>query len=66
MVQGMTSMFSTEWELSDLQRFVNEHPNLGTGERAFQQAIESTKANLKWRNDNEENIISWLENQSNT
>ncbi|KAJ8311343.1 LOW QUALITY PROTEIN: hypothetical protein KUTeg_010698 [Tegillarca granosa] len=46
---------------SNLKQFVEDHPDLGTGERAFKQAIENTETNIKWMNNNLDLIKSWLQ-----
>lgn len=40
--------------------FVAGHPELGSGARAFQQAIERTRNNINWMNSNYMPIKSWL------
>ena len=40
--------------------FVAGHPELGSGARAFQQAIERTRNNINWMNSNYMPIESWL------
>lgn len=44
-----------------LEDFVRTHPDLGTGQRAFQEAIENTKANKAWMETNYATIKTWLE-----
>ena len=43
-----------------LQEFIEQHPNLGSGTRAFQQAIEKTQSNIKWMNSSLAVIEKWL------
>lgn len=40
---------------------MKDHPDQGSAAWAFQQAVESTKINIAWRNANEANIVGWLE-----
>ncbi|KAJ8311347.1 hypothetical protein KUTeg_010702 [Tegillarca granosa] len=47
--------------ITSLKQFVEDHPDLGTGERAFKQAIENTETNIKWMNNNLDLIKSWLQ-----
>ncbi|KAL3885524.1 hypothetical protein ACJMK2_025576 [Sinanodonta woodiana] len=59
-INGVTDSFSTEFELQQLKRFVDEHPNLGTGTRAFKQAIEKTESNILFVKKYESTIRTWL------
>lgn len=60
-VTGVTKSFSTETELRELEDFVlSNEGQLGSSERAFQQAIESTELNIEWRKKNEGKVFGWL------
>ncbi|XP_076964468.1 aminopeptidase N-like [Callospermophilus lateralis] len=50
LIQAMTRRFSTEYELQQLERFKMENMDTGfdSGTRALEQALEKTKANIKW------------------
>nr|XP_006821163.1 PREDICTED: aminopeptidase N-like [Saccoglossus kowalevskii] len=63
MLTALTSQLNTRFELSQLIDFGDNHPNLGSAARAYEQAIESTKANIKWMDNNFEQVQEWLENQ---
>ena len=43
-----------------LQTFQKDHPDIGGGNQALQQAIEMTQANMKWMERNEKKITDWL------
>lgn len=43
-----------------MHSFVNVYPDLGTGTRAFYQAIEKTKSNIRWMDMNYDIIKKWL------
>ncbi|KAI8519879.1 Endoplasmic reticulum aminopeptidase 1 [Branchiostoma belcheri] len=60
-VLSVTKQFSTQEDLDNLEQFLTDHPNQGTATRAFSQAVDSTRANLRFRQDNESKIRAWLE-----
>lgn len=41
--------------------FIETHPDQGTGSRAFAQAVDQTRANIRWMEDYEEEVMEWLE-----
>lgn len=47
-----------------LEDFVQSHPDLGTGQRAFREAIENTKSNKAWMDRNYNAIKSWLDHMT--
>ncbi|XP_058252399.1 alanyl (membrane) aminopeptidase b, tandem duplicate 1 [Hemibagrus wyckioides] len=63
LINGVTKRFSTEFELKQLEQFRkdNEHIGFGSGSMAIEQSIERTKANIKWRSQNQAEVKSWLE-----
>ncbi|XP_048251328.1 uncharacterized protein LOC124113176 isoform X1 [Haliotis rufescens] len=61
MITGSTRGFNTQQQLQEIEDFMRSTPNLGTGERAFHQAVEQTKANIKWMNKNYPGVKRWLE-----
>ncbi|KAK3108903.1 hypothetical protein FSP39_018341 [Pinctada imbricata] len=61
LVKGITEAFNTQSELEQLEQFINTHPDLGTGERAFQQAAENTRSNIKWMEKNYATVKTWLQ-----
>eukprot|EP00058_Branchiostoma_floridae_P020053 XP_002605543.1 hypothetical protein BRAFLDRAFT_130666 [Branchiostoma floridae] len=60
LILGVTENFNTEEELQQMQDFVTSHPELGTATRAFQQAQERARANIKWRQQSEDDVAQWL------
>lgn len=46
--------------LFQLISFQAKNPYLGTGTRAFHQAIENTQTNIKWLSQNRQTISTWL------
>ena len=43
---------------------MQSHPDLGTGQRAFREAIENTKSNKAWMDRNYDAIKSWLDHMT--
>lgn len=62
LIEGVTSRFSTQFELDELERFAAEY-ELGPGFRAAQQAIEQTRVNIQWVDDNRDVVLQWFEAQ---
>ncbi|KAL0978004.1 hypothetical protein UPYG_G00164620 [Umbra pygmaea] len=62
LINGVTRRFSTEFELKQLRQFKedNAHIGFGSGTLALEQAIEKTTANIRWVQDNQQDIINWL------
>jgi len=48
--------------LFQLKEFQAKYPDMGTGNRAFNQAIENTETNMRWMEQNKEKINTWLDN----
>eukprot|EP00058_Branchiostoma_floridae_P026835 XP_002612326.1 hypothetical protein BRAFLDRAFT_122509 [Branchiostoma floridae] len=63
-VEDVTSQFSTQEDLDELETFLAAHPNQGTATQAFSQAVENTQANIRWRRDNEDKLRTWLQAQA--
>ena len=61
-------MYATEiyccLQLEDFAKKQKEEDKLGSAERAFQQAIEYTGANIDWRRRNEAELTDWLKAQT--
>ncbi|KAM9764876.1 aminopeptidase N-like isoform 1-T2 [Menidia menidia] len=62
LVSGITMRFSTEFELQELKKFKedNLHVGFGSGSIALEQAIEKTKANMKWVAENKAEVLKWF------
>ena len=54
----LTKMMPLYFQMKAFQR---EHPNMGTGTRAFSQAIEAVETNIIWMSKNYESVKQWLE-----
>lgn len=61
MVDTLLSSFSTQWELDDVTAFIVAQPDLGVAEQSFYKAVESINANIRWREQHEDDLIDWLE-----
>lgn len=63
LILGVTKRFSTEFELQQLERFKEENSatGFGSGTRALEQALEKTKANIKWVKENKDVVLKWFE-----
>ncbi|XP_068131340.1 aminopeptidase N-like isoform X2 [Hyperolius riggenbachi] len=64
LITSVTTRFSTDFELKQLEQFKKENEEAGFGRaaRALEQAIEKTKANIKWVAENKAEIKAWFEN----
>ncbi|KAH3860106.1 aminopeptidase N-like [Dreissena polymorpha] len=64
LISGLTSSFNTEFDLSQLKAFKESKNDLGSGARAFDQALEKTRSNIKWMTAHVPVIQKWLESQN--
>ncbi|XP_070828039.1 aminopeptidase N-like [Chaetodon trifascialis] len=66
LITGVTARFSTTAELEQLEQFVEEHSAAGFGSAtlAVEQALERTKANINWLEQNKKEILSWFKDQT--
>ncbi|KAH3881112.1 hypothetical protein DPMN_005034 [Dreissena polymorpha] len=60
LISGLTQSFNKETQLKQLHQFLEEHPDMGTGNRAFRMAIETTESNIRWMADNQKTVSDWL------
>lgn len=63
LIQAVTQRFASEFELKQLEQFQadNAHVGFGSATRALQQALEKTKANIKWVAENKVPVLQWFE-----
>ncbi|XP_067653450.1 uncharacterized protein [Haliotis asinina] len=61
MITGSTRAFNTKQQLQEIEDFMRSTPNLGIGERAFHQAVEHTKSNIRWMSETYPSVKQWLE-----
>ncbi|XP_037538583.1 alanyl (membrane) aminopeptidase a [Nematolebias whitei] len=62
LLEGVTSRFSTPFELAELTHFINSEIDgaLMTGQRA----IEQTQVNIQWVSENKAIILEWFERET--
>ncbi|XP_054433561.1 aminopeptidase N [Pteronotus mesoamericanus] len=66
LILAITRRFSTQEELQELERFKENNSGTGFGSatRALEQALEKTKANIKWVKENKEAVYNWFTENS--
>ncbi|XP_063046776.1 aminopeptidase N-like [Engraulis encrasicolus] len=64
LITAMTRRFSTPFELQQLMDFKRDHPELGSGKLALDQAIEKTTANIKWMAQNKRHVLDWFNREA--
>ncbi|KAK3769904.1 hypothetical protein RRG08_048116 [Elysia crispata] len=65
LIGRISARFNTEFDYQELEQFRNSKAdNLGTGERAFKQALEKTRTNIRWMDDNYRPVVEWLARQN--
>nr|AVZ46159.1 Aminopeptidase N [Ichneumia albicauda] len=66
LIQAVTRRFSSEFELQQLEQFKKNNMDTGFGSatRALEQALEKTKANIKWVKDNRKAVLQWFTENS--
>uniref|UniRef100_A0A3B4CG94 Aminopeptidase n=1 Tax=Pygocentrus nattereri TaxID=42514 RepID=A0A3B4CG94_PYGNA len=62
LISGITQTFSTQYQLDQLLQFKEENADVGFGaaSSALDQAIEKTRANMKWVSENQREIRDWF------
>ncbi|XP_049928174.1 alanyl (membrane) aminopeptidase-like b [Epinephelus moara] len=63
LIDGVTSRFSTKFELAELERFAAEY-ELASATWVVNQAIEQTRVNIQWVSENKDAILEWFENET--
>ncbi|XP_015284404.1 PREDICTED: aminopeptidase N [Gekko japonicus] len=66
LIQTVTQRFASEFELQQLEQFQKDNADVGfgSGTRALEQALEKTKANMKWVAENQEGVLQWFQRES--
>ncbi|KAL6480696.1 hypothetical protein MHYP_G00117290 [Metynnis hypsauchen] len=61
-ISGVTRTFSTQCQLDQLLQFKEQNADVGFGSAssALDQAIEKTRANMKWVSENQREIRDWF------
>ncbi|XP_078539355.1 aminopeptidase N-like [Lissotriton helveticus] len=65
LIDNVARRFSSQFELTQLETFKkdNEHVGFGSAARELEQALEKTKANIRWVLENREPVRLWFEAQ---
>ncbi|XP_069481326.1 aminopeptidase Ey-like [Ambystoma mexicanum] len=65
LIEAATRRFSSEFELMQLAQFKKDNEDIGFGSasRSLEQALEKTKANIKWVQENREPVKKWFEDE---
>lgn len=64
LVKAITSGMTSEFELKELQRFIEENKNnLGFAKVALDKAVEQVQNNVKWIADNVGDVMEWMESR---
>ncbi|KAF7654812.1 hypothetical protein LDENG_00064510 [Lucifuga dentata] len=66
LISGVTARFSTPADLQQLEDFVRENSAAGFGSAALavDQAVERTNANIRWLQQNQQQILDWFSSQT--
>uniref|UniRef100_A0A8C5CRI8 Aminopeptidase n=1 Tax=Gadus morhua TaxID=8049 RepID=A0A8C5CRI8_GADMO len=66
LITGITQRFSTEFELKELERFKEQNLQVGFGSAslALEQAIENTRANIRWLAESRSQVLDWLSGEA--
>ncbi|KAG8516327.1 Aminopeptidase N, partial [Galemys pyrenaicus] len=62
LINAVTRRFSTPIQLQQLEQFKEDNMDtgFGSGTRALEQALERTKANIKWVDKNKNTVFEWF------
>uniref|UniRef100_A0A182P2X3 glutamyl aminopeptidase n=1 Tax=Anopheles epiroticus TaxID=199890 RepID=A0A182P2X3_9DIPT len=60
MIPSVTSRFTTQARLNELEDFFARYPEAGAGATARRQALENIQNNISWLDRNEANVAAWL------
>nr|XP_033775374.1 aminopeptidase N-like [Geotrypetes seraphini]XP_033775376.1 aminopeptidase N-like [Geotrypetes seraphini]XP_033775377.1 aminopeptidase N-like [Geotrypetes seraphini] len=68
LITRMTQRLSTKFDLQQLEQFKldNQDPGFGSANRAMEQALEKTKANIRWVQENKEAVHVWFNTKINS
>ncbi|XP_026540484.1 aminopeptidase N isoform X1 [Notechis scutatus] len=66
LIQSVTKRFASPFELKQLEQFKADNADVGFGSatRALEQALERTKANIKWVDENKPLVLRWFQDNS--
>ncbi|XP_071424308.1 aminopeptidase N [Pithys albifrons albifrons] len=66
LILSVTQRFNSEFELQQLEQFKKDNQDIGfgSGTRALEQALERTRANINWVEENKATVLSWFEGET--
>lgn len=64
LIAAITSRFTTNTQLEEMQAFFNKYPEAGAGASSRKEALASVRNNVKWLEQNFQSVSDWLENNS--
>ncbi|KAM3827919.1 aminopeptidase N isoform 1-T7 [Vipera latastei] len=66
LIRSVTKRFASPFELQQLEQFKADNADVGFGSatRALEQALERTKANIKWVAENKALVLKWFQENS--
>ncbi|NWU68282.1 AMPN Aminopeptidase, partial [Pterocles burchelli] len=66
LILAVTERFSTEFELQQLEQFKAENQDIGfgSGTRALEQALERTRTNINWVQENQQTVLDWFRRET--
>ncbi|NXT18500.1 AMPN Aminopeptidase, partial [Syrrhaptes paradoxus] len=66
LILAVTERFSTEFELQQLEQFKAENQDIGfgSGTRALEQALERTRTNINWVQENQQTVLNWFRGET--
>jgi len=59
-IKSITNGFTTKFQLKEVSQFYAQYPDAGAGKRAREQALEKVNSNIKWLDNNYNNVENWL------
>ncbi|KAM3625855.1 uncharacterized protein V6R79_018655 [Siganus canaliculatus] len=65
LINGVSRRFSSEYEYNQLEQFKMDNAHqLGTAATTLEQALERTKVNINWVNQNKQEVLDWFTTES--
>ncbi|NXG08010.1 AMPN Aminopeptidase, partial [Sakesphorus luctuosus] len=65
LILSVTQRFNSEFELQQLEQFKKDNQDIGfgSGTRALEQALERTRANINWVEENKATVLNWFKSE---
>lgn len=61
LIVSITNQFASQVKLEEVQQFYIKYPEAGAGAASRQEAIETIKYNINWKEENSADIANWLD-----